>query len=59
MPRPLSELRHMEEEERRRAKAHRRLVWQRRWRVVLWILTGLVVLAMIGFVLQFGRGSIG
>jgi hypothetical protein len=59
MPRPPSELRRIEEEERRRARAHRRLVWERRRRVMLWLVAGLAVLAAVAFVVRFGGVSIG
>ena len=41
MPRPPSELRKLDEEERRRARAHRRLWWEQRLRISLWVLGGL------------------
>lgn len=47
MPRPPSELRKLEEEERRRARVHRRLRWQQRLRVGLWMLGGLGVFITI------------
>jgi hypothetical protein len=47
MPRPPSELRKLEEEERRRAHAHRRLRWEQRLRVSLWVLGGLGVFITI------------
>lgn len=47
MPRPPSELRKIEEEERRRARAHRRLAWERKRRVVLWVAAGLGVAAAL------------
>ena len=43
MPRPPSELRKLEEEERRRARAHRRLRWEQRLRLGLWLLGGLAL----------------
>lgn len=46
MPRPPAELRHIEEEERRRARAHRRLRLERRLRLSLWILGGAALLTV-------------
>ncbi|MBP2672856.1 MAG: hypothetical protein H6Q85_2922 [candidate division NC10 bacterium] len=59
MPRPPAELRRIEEEERRRARAHRRLVWERRRRVALWFVAGLAVLTAVAFVVRLGGVSIG
>jgi hypothetical protein len=50
MPRPPAELRKLEDEARRRARAHRRLIWARRMRVTLWLL------AAIGLVAGFSLG---
>jgi len=47
MPRPPSELRKLDEEERRRARAHRRLQWEQRLRVGFWVLGGLLLLLAI------------
>ncbi len=47
MPRPPAELRKMEEEDRRRALAHRRLAWERRRRALLWVAAGSAVLAAL------------
>jgi hypothetical protein len=47
MPRPPSELRKLEEEERRRARVHRRLRWEQRLHASLWVLGGLGVLITI------------
>jgi uncharacterized oligopeptide transporter (OPT) family protein len=47
MPRPPAELRHIEDEERRRARAHRRLVWERWRRVVAWLAAGLIAAAAL------------
>ena len=58
MPRPPAELRRIEEEERRRARAHRRLVWERRRRVALWFVAGLAVLTAVAFVVRLGGVSI-
>ena len=55
MPRPPAELRRIEDEERRRARAHRRLVWQRRRRVALWVTAfGLAILAAGMFIARLG-----
>ena len=51
MLRPPAEIRRMEEEERRRARAHRRLAWERRLRTGLWILGAMLLLG--GLVLVF------
>ena len=59
MPRPPAELRRIEEEERRRARAHRRLVWERRRRVALWFVAGLAVLTAVALVMRLGGVSIG
>ena len=59
MPRPPAELRRIEEEARRRARAHRRLVWERRRRVALWFAAGLAVLAAVAFLARLGGVSIG
>jgi hypothetical protein len=59
MPRPPAELRRIEEEERRRARAHRRLVWERRRRVALWFVAGLAVLTAVAVVVRLGGVSIG
>jgi hypothetical protein len=59
MPRPPAELRRIEEEERRRARAHRRLVWERRRRVALWFAAGFAVLAAVAFLARLGGVSIG
>lgn len=47
MPRPPAELRRIEDEERRRMRAHRRLVWERRRRVALWVTAAVGVLAAL------------
>jgi len=47
MPRPPSELRQIEDEERRREYAHRRLRWERRWRVAAWLAAGLIAAAAL------------
>jgi len=47
MPRPPAELRRIEDEERRRARAHRHLVWARRRRLTLWVAAAVGVLAAL------------
>ena len=47
MPRPPAELRRLEDEERRRALAHRRLRRDRRLRTWLWVLGGTVLLVAL------------
>lgn len=55
MPRPPAEQRRIEDEERRRARAHRRLAWERRRRVALWVAAaGLAILAAGVFVARLG-----
>jgi hypothetical protein len=49
MPRPPAELRRLEDEERRRARAHRCLRWERRRRVAFWLAAGLVLLGVVVF----------
>ena len=44
MPRPPAEIRRLEDEERRRLRADRRLIWGRRLRAGLWILGGILAL---------------
>ncbi len=45
MPRPPAELRKLEEEEKRRDRAHRRLRWGQRLKRIAW--AGLVVLLLL------------
>ena len=59
MPRPPAELRHIEDEERRRARAHRRLRWGRRLRVGLWTLGGVVLLAVFVLCARLAGFSLG
>lgn len=59
MPRPPAELRRIDDEERRRTRAHRRLVWERRRRVALWFVAGLAVLTAVAFVVRLGGVSFG
>jgi len=47
MPFAPGELRRMRDEERRRARAHRRLRWAERRRMAMWLLGGALVLAVI------------
>ena len=47
MPRPPAELRKLEEEERRRARAHRRLRWKERIRQVAWAAVGGLCLLLL------------
>lgn len=47
MPLPPGELRRMQDEERRRARAHRRLRWARRRRIAIWLLGGAGLLALL------------
>jgi hypothetical protein len=49
VPRPPTELRQMEAEERLRARVHQRLRWQAGWRRVLWSVAGLLTLAALAF----------
>jgi hypothetical protein len=59
MPRPPAELRKLEDEEGRRARAHRRLRWRRRVRVGLWILAGGVLLVAIALIARLAGFSLG
>jgi len=59
MPRPPAELRKIDDEERRRARAHRRVLWERRWRVALWFAAGLAVLVAVAFFARLAGFSIG
>jgi hypothetical protein len=56
MPRPGFELRQMDDEERRRARAHRKLRWQRRRPLVLGILILLVLLLAVLRLAGFAAG---
>ncbi len=50
MPRPGFEQRKLDEEERRRARAHRKLVWERRlrrWPLALGLLVLLAILLVV------------
>lgn len=47
--RPPAEVRQIELEERRRARAHRRLRWEARWRKGLWIGLALLVLVILAY----------
>ncbi len=59
MPRPPAELRKLEEEERRRARVHRRLRWEQRLRVWLWILGGIGLLVAIALLARLAGLSLG
>jgi hypothetical protein len=59
MPRPPAELRRIDDEERRRTRAHRRLAWERRRRVVFWIAGGLGILVTVGCLLRLAGLSVG
>ncbi len=59
MLRPPAEVRRIEDEERRRARAHRRLAWARRWRVAFWIAGGLGVVIAVAFLARLAGFSIG
>lgn len=59
MPRPPGELRKLEEEERRRARAHRRLRWHQRFRVILWLLGGVCLLAVLALLARIVGLSFG
>jgi len=49
MPRPPEEIRRIDDELRRRERAHRRLRWERRLRTGLWLLGGAAALgALLG-----------
>ncbi len=59
MPRPPAELRRLEDEELRRGRAHRRLRWEERLRVTLWILGGLSLLVVIALLARLAGLSLG
>jgi hypothetical protein len=50
MQRPPTELRKLEDEERRRDRAHRRLRWERRLRVARWVVGGLALLFILALI---------
>ncbi len=56
--RPPAEIRKMEQERSRRESAHRRLRWQRRLRVIMWVLGVLVVVVLLVLSLRLVGGSI-
>ena len=49
----------MEEEERRRARVHRRLRWEARWRKLLWIGAVLLALAVLAFLARLAGFPLG
>jgi uncharacterized membrane protein len=59
MPRPPAELRKFEDEERRRTRAHSRLRWERRLRMGLWLLGGLVLLVVLILFARLAGFSLG
>jgi hypothetical protein len=59
MPRPPAEIRKLEDEEHRRALAHRRLQWERRLRMGLWLLGGLVLLTVFVLFARLAGLSLG
>lgn len=59
MPRPPAELKKLEDEERRRARAHHRLVWGRRLRMMLWILGSIGLLVIIALLARLAGFSLG
>ncbi len=59
MPRPPAELKKMDDEERRRARAHRRLLWGRRLRMMLWFLGGIGLLLVISLLARLAGFSLG
>lgn len=59
MPRPPAELRKLEDEERRRTRAYRRVRWERRLRLGLWILVGTLLLLAIAFAVRLAVFSLG
>jgi cell division septal protein FtsQ len=59
MPRPPAELRKLEDEARRRARAHRRLIWARRMRVTLWLLAAIGLVVVIASLVRLAGFSLG
>jgi hypothetical protein len=59
MPRPPAELKRLEEERRRRDRAHRRLRWERRRRATLWLTGGLALLAVLWSLARLAGLSVG
>jgi hypothetical protein len=59
MPRPPEEIRRIDEEQRRRVRAHQRLRWERRVRAGLWILGGAAAVAALLAVARLAGLSIG
>jgi hypothetical protein len=59
MPRPPAELRKLEDEECRRVRAHRRVRWEQRLHVALWMIGGvalLVALVLLARLVGFSLG---
>jgi len=59
MPRPPAELRRIEDEERRRERVHRRLVWERRLRVALWVTAAVGALAALASLARLAGFRVG
>jgi len=59
MPRPPAELRRIEDEERRRERARRRLVWERRLRVALWVTAAVGALAALASLARLAGFRVG
>jgi predicted anti-sigma-YlaC factor YlaD len=59
MPRPPTELRRIEDEERRRACAHRRLKRERWLRVAIWLGAGVTLAAAVVFLVRLVGVSVG
>ena len=59
MRRPATELRKLEDEERRRTRAHRKLVWERRFRAGLWIVGLALLLIAIALLSRLSGFSVG
>ncbi len=58
MPRPPSEIRNLDDEERRRARIHRKLRWEERFRKALWLLGAIGAIALIIYLaMLFGYSS--
>jgi len=59
MRRPATEMRRLEDEERRRTRAHRKLVWERRFRAGLWIVGLALLLIAIAILARLSGLSFG